>query len=167
MKIKIVLAALIIFASLFLALQYKKKSTKLHVDKEITLAIIKPDAVSANNSGKIIDLIEQNGFEVLGLEKINLSKEQTEKFYSVHKERPFFSELVKFMSEGPVVVLALAKENAVNEWRNLMGSTNPESADVGTIRKLFGTNIQRNATHGSDSIENAKNEIKFFFPYIS
>lgn len=165
---KVILAILVILASLSLMLHYKKikNSKKLHTNKEITLAIIKPDAVDEKHSGKIIDLIEQNGFEVLGLEKINLSKERAEKFYEVHKERPFFKDLVKFMSEGPVIVIALSKENAVAEWRNVMGGTNPEKAEAGTIRKLFGTNIQRNATHGSDSVENAKNEVKFFFPYI-
>ncbi|MDR3646382.1 MAG: nucleoside-diphosphate kinase [Candidatus Babeliales bacterium] len=135
-------------------------------EQELTLAIIKPDAVAAKNTGKIIDIIEQTGFDIVGLEKITLNKEKAEQFYAVHKDRPFYNDLVKFMTEGPVVVIALSKENAVADWRNLMGATNPENADSNTIRKLFGTSIQRNATHGSDSVENAKNEVKFFFPNI-
>jgi nucleoside-diphosphate kinase len=164
---KMIIAMLVILASVSSFFLYKKvKNNYLVANKEITLAIIKPDAVSAKNSGKIIDLIEQNGFEILGLEKINLSQDRAEKFYAVHKDRSFFKDLVKFMSEGPVVVIALSKENAVADWRKLMGETNPEKAEAGTMRKLFGTNIQRNATHGSDSVENAKNEVKFFFPDI-
>lgn len=136
------------------------------MNKEITLAIIKPDAVAAKNSGKIIDLIEKNGFEILGLGKIQLTKEHAEDFYAVHKDRPFFGELVEFMTSGPVIVLALEKENAVADWRKLMGETDPAKAAEGTVRKLFGKNIGENATHGSDSVENAENEVEFFFPYM-
>ncbi|MDR3646381.1 MAG: nucleoside-diphosphate kinase [Candidatus Babeliales bacterium] len=136
------------------------------MEKQITLAIIKPDAVAAKNTGKIIDLIEHNGFEILGLGKIQLTKEHAETFYAVHAERGFFPELVEFMTSGPVVVLALEKENAVAEWRKLMGETDPAKAAAGTVRKLYGKSIGENATHGSDSEENAEAEIEFFFPYM-
>ncbi len=130
---------------------------------EKTLAIIKPDAVRAHNSGKIIDLIEQRGFKILRMEKMQLSQKQAEDFYAVHKARPFFGELVSFMTSGPVVVMALEKENAIADWRKLMGDTNPAKADVATIRKLFGTSIGENATHGSDAPETATVEVNFFF----
>lgn len=134
---------------------------------EQTFAIIKPDAVKAKNAGKIIDRIEQEGFEILGMKKINLSQEQAETFYEVHKERPFFVELVKFMTSGPVVVMTLQKENAIKAWRDLMGSTDPAEADRHTLRKLYGTSKGENATHGSDASETAAVEIKFFFPELS
>jgi nucleoside-diphosphate kinase len=136
------------------------------MEKQVTLAIIKPDAVAAKNTGKIIDLIEHNGFEILGLGKIHLIKEQAEAFYAVHAQRGFFPELVEFMTSGPIVVLALEKENAVADWRKLMGETDPAKAAAGTVRKLFGKSIGENATHGSDSVENAVDEIEFFFPYM-
>jgi len=130
---------------------------------ELTFAMIKPDAVRAKNSGKIIDLIEQNGFEIVRLQKGQLSKEMAEEFYGVHKERSFFPELVNFITSGPVIVMALEKENAVKEWRDLMGATDPVQAAPGTIRKLFGTNIGSNATHGSDAQETAHMELSLFF----
>lgn len=130
---------------------------------ERTLAIIKPDAVKAKNTGKIIDRIEQEGFSIIGLAKLQLDKEQAESFYAVHKGRGFFNELVSFMTSGPIVVLALEKENAVKAWRDLMGATDPLKAEPGTLRKLFGTNVGENATHGSDSLENAAIELDFFF----
>ncbi len=133
---------------------------------ERTLAIIKPDAVASNYSGKIIDMLEENGFSIVGMKKIKLSKEDAEKFYIVHKERPFYSSLTTFMSEGPIIVMVLEKENAIEEYRKLMGATNPEDAEEGTIRKKFGTNIERNAVHGSDSKESASFEIPFFFSEI-
>lgn len=133
---------------------------------EKTFAIIKPDAVAAHHTGKIIDLVEQNGFKILRLQKMLLSKKQAEAFYAIHKERSFFNELVTFMSSGPVVVMALEKENAIAAWRKLMGDTNPAKAEVGTIRKLFGTSIGENATHGSDAAETAAVELKFFFPEL-
>ena len=133
---------------------------------ERTLAIIKPDAVASNYSGKIIDVLEENGFSIVGMKKIKLSKEDAEKFYIVHKERPFYSSLTTFMSEGPIIVMVLEKENAIEEYRKLMGATNPEDAEEGTIRKKFGTNIERNAVHGSDSKESASFEIPFFFSEI-
>lgn len=130
---------------------------------EKTFAFIKPDAIAAHNSGKIIDLIEKDGFNILGMKKIQLSKNQAEKFYAVHKNRPFFNDLVTYMSSGPVIALVLQKDNAVQAWRDLMGSTNPEQAAAGTVRKLYGTDITHNATHGSDSKENAEIETRQFF----
>lgn len=132
--------------------------------KNLTFAMIKPDAVSAKNSGKIIDLIEQNGFEIVRLQKVIIATELAEEFYAVHKERPFFGELVTFVTSDPVVVMALHKEDAVNSWRELIGSTNPAQAAPGTIRHSFGTSIGNNAVHGSDSFENAINELELFFP---
>ena len=132
--------------------------------KEKTLAIIKPDAVGSNYSGKIIDLIETNGFDIVRMEKLNLSKDRAEGFYAVHKERPFFGELVEFMTSGPVVVMVLQKDNAVKAWRDLMGATDPKEAEQGTVRKIYGKNIGENATHGSDSTENAAIEVDYFFP---
>ncbi len=130
---------------------------------ERTFAIIKPDAVAAGNAGKILALIEQSGFKILGMKKTRLSKPQAEGFYAVHKAKPFFSGLIDFMTEGPVVVLALERENAIAKWREVMGATNPANAAEGTIRKQFATNIERNAVHGSDAPETAAIEIPFFF----
>ena len=131
---------------------------------EKTLAIIKPDAVNSKFSGKIIDIIENQGFDIVAMKKMQLSKDKAEGFYAVHKERPFFGELVEFVTSGPVVVMVIKKENAVKAWRDLMGATNPADATEGTIRKQFGKNISMNATHGSDSVENAAIEVKYFFP---
>lgn len=130
---------------------------------ERTLAIIKPDAVAAGHAGKIIAMIEEAGFHILALRKQRLSRAEAEGFYAVHKGRPFFEELVEFMTEGPVVLMALERENAIAGWRELMGATNPEKAEAGTIRKLFGTNIGRNASHGSDAPETAAFELGWFF----
>ena len=134
---------------------------------ERTLAIIKPDAVRAKNAGKIIDHIEQAGFNIIGMKKLQLTREEAELFYAVHRERRFFGELVDFMISGPVVVLALEKDGAIAAWRDLMGATNPDEAAEGTMRKLFGANIGENATHGSDSPETAHTEVAFFFPELS
>lgn len=134
---------------------------------EKTFAIIKPDAVKAKNAGKIIDLVEKNGFNIVRLEKITMTQEQAKTFYAVHKDRSFFQEVVDFMCSGPVIVMALEKQDAVTGWRNLMGKTNPAEAEEGTIRKLYGSNIMENATHGSDSAENAKIELEFFFPGLT
>ena len=128
-----------------------------------TLSIIKPDAMKLKYSGKIIDFIEDKGFTVIAQKKIVLAKSQAEAFYAVHKERPFFSELVDFMISGPILVQIIEAKDAVSYYRDIMGSTNPEEAKDGTIRKLYGTNIQCNAVHGSDSIENANIETSFFF----
>ena len=129
----------------------------------ITFAIIKPDAVKNRNTGKIYDRIISAGFEIKSAKLLRMTQSQAEGFYAVHKERPFFGELTEFMSSGPCMVLALQKENAVEEWRKTIGATNPDEADNGTIRKDFATNIQENAVHGSDSDENEKKEIGFFF----
>ena len=129
----------------------------------LTFAIIKPDAVKNGNTGLILDRIIKSHFEILGAKLLRLSKKQAEGFYDIHKERPFFEELTDFMSSGQCMVLALKKENAVQAWRQTIGSTNPEEAESGTIRKDYATNIQNNAVHGSDSDENAKKEIAFFF----
>jgi len=128
-----------------------------------TLAIIKPDAVAAGNAGAILSLIEKNGFKVKALRMQHLTRAEAEGFYAVHKGKGFYDELVAFMTEGPVVLLALQKENAVQNWRDVMGATNPEKAAAGTVRKLYGTNIGRNAAHGSDSDENAAIELAWFF----
>jgi len=131
--------------------------------KERTLSIIKPDCVAAGNSGKVIDILESNGFSIVAMKKIHMTKKQAEGFYIVHKERPFYDSLTTFMSEGPVVVMVLEKENAIKDYRELMGATNPKDAKDGTIRALFATDIERNAVHGSDSKESADFEIGYFF----
>ncbi|HEX4771875.1 MAG TPA: nucleoside-diphosphate kinase [Bryobacteraceae bacterium] len=130
---------------------------------ERTFAIIKPDAVQNGHVGEIIGIIERNGFRILGLKQRRLSQAEAQAFYAVHKERPFFPGLVTFMTEGPVVVLALEREGAVAKWREVMGATNPANAADGTIRKLFAENIERNSVHGSDAAETAAAEIPFFF----
>jgi nucleoside-diphosphate kinase len=129
----------------------------------LTLGIIKPDAVRAGNSGKIIDRILQGGFKVRGMKLIHQEKKQAEGFYAVHAGKGFYEELTEFMSSGPCVVLALEKENAVRAWRDLMGATNPAEAAAGTLRKEFAKSIGENAVHGSDSDENAAIEISYFF----
>jgi len=130
---------------------------------EQTLSIIKPDAVQKGVIGKILDRFESNGLRVAATKKMMLTKEQAEGFYAVHKERPFFGELVSFMISGPVVVSVLEGENAVSKNRELMGATDPKKAEYGTIRADFAESIDANAVHGSDSLENAKTEIDFFF----
>ena len=130
---------------------------------ESTFAIIKPDAVERNLIGKILERIESNGFKIAAMKKTQLSKTEAEGFYYVHKERPFFASLTEFMCSGPVVLLVLEKEGAISAWRDLMGATNPEDADTGTIRKDFALNIEKNSTHGSDSVENALFETSYFF----
>jgi len=130
---------------------------------EQTLSIIKPDAVKKGVIGKIIDRFESNGLRVAAIKKVQLSRADAEAFYAVHKERPFFGELVEFMISGPVVVSVLEGENAVAKNRELMGATDPKEAEPGTIRADFAESIDANAVHGSDSLENAKKEIAFFF----
>ncbi len=130
---------------------------------ERTLAIIKPDAVARQLSGEILSIIEQAGFRILGMRMMRLHAEEAEGFYAVHRERPFFSGLVTFMIEGPVIVMALERENAIQKWREVMGATNPANAAEGTIRKRFGTAIDRNCVHGSDAPETARTEIAYFF----
>ncbi len=128
-----------------------------------TLSIIKPDAVKKNVVGKIIDRFESNGLRIAAAKKIQLSKCDAKAFYAVHKDRPFFNDLVEFMISGPVVVMVLEGDNAVAKNRELMGATNPKEAAPGTIRADFADSIDANAVHGSDSLENAMNEINFFF----
>ncbi|TQR60995.1 nucleoside-diphosphate kinase [Campylobacter troglodytis] len=130
---------------------------------ERTLSIIKPDAVKKQVIGKIIDRFESNKLRIVAMKKIKLSKDQAQNFYAIHKDRAFFKDLVEFMTSGPVVVLVLEGENAVLKNRELMGATNPKEAKSGTIRADFAESIDANAVHGSDSLENARNEIKFFF----
>lgn len=130
---------------------------------EKTLSIIKPDAVKKGVIGKILDRFESNGLRIAAMKKVQLSKEQAENFYAVHKERPFFKDLVEFMISGPVVVSVLEGEDAVLKNRDLMGATNPKEAKAGTIRADFAESIDANAVHGSDSLENAKIEVEFFF----
>tara|TARA_B100000945_G_scaffold123847_1_gene98323 strand:- start:2289 stop:2711 length:423 start_codon:yes stop_codon:yes gene_type:complete len=128
-----------------------------------TFAIIKPDAVKNKHTGKIYDKIIQSGFKVISVKLLHMTTNQAEDFYDVHKERPFFNDLIKFMTSGPCMVLALEKDNAVKEWRKTIGSTDPKAAMKGTIRSDFAKNVQENAVHGSDSDENAQKEIAFFF----
>jgi nucleoside-diphosphate kinase len=129
-----------------------------------TLAILKPDTVAAGNAGKVLAHLEQAGFRIRGLRVVHLTRAQAEAFYAVHRERPFFSSLVGFMTEGPVIPVALERADAVPALREAMGATDVAKAAAGTIRKLFGTSIERNAIHGSDSPENAALELAFFFP---
>ena len=133
---------------------------------ETTFAIIKPDAFKSGVSGKIIQRIEEAGFQIRAMRLRRLSKKEAEGFYAVHKDRPFFSSLTTFMSSGPVVVLALQAPDAIKKWRTLMGATDPGKADAGTLRKEFGSSIEYNATHGSDAPETAAFELGYFFPGI-
>ena len=130
---------------------------------ENTLAIIKPDAYEKGASGRIIDRIIEEGFEIMGMKSLVLTKRKVEGFYEIHKDKPFFNELTEFMSSGKCILLALRRKNAVNKWREVIGSTNPDEADSGTIRKLFGSNTGNNAVHGSDSKENGNIEVSYFF----
>jgi nucleoside-diphosphate kinase len=130
----------------------------------LTFAMIKPDAVKAGHTGDIISMIEKNGFTIVRMEKRALDKATAEKFYAVHAARPFFGEMINFVTSGPVVIMALKKDNAVVEWRTLMGATNPKDAAEGTVRKRYGTSIGSNAAHGSDAAETAAYELGLFFP---
>ena len=130
---------------------------------ERTFAIIKPDAFAAGNAGKILARIYQEGFKVVGLKKLYLSKTEAEGFYHVHRGKPFFDELTDFMSSGPCLVMVLEAEDAIKRWRDLMGATNPAEAEEGTLRKEFGTFVGENATHGSDAPDTAEFEISYFF----
>ncbi len=130
---------------------------------EQTLSIIKPDAVAKNHIGGIIQMLEKANLHVVAAKMLHMTQEQAEGFYAVHKERPFFGELVEFMTSGPCLVMALEGENAVKANRDIMGATDPKKAEQGTIRATFATSIDANAVHGSDSVENAINEIKYFF----
>lgn len=131
-----------------------------------TFSIIKPDAVASGKAGKILALLEENGFRLVALRMAKLSQSQAEGFYAVHKERPFYGSLVKFMTEGPVVLMALEREDAVKKLREVMGATNPANAAEGTVRKLYAESIERNAIHGSDAPETAAQELQFFFTSV-
>jgi nucleoside-diphosphate kinase len=131
---------------------------------ERTLAIIKPDAVAARHAGRIIQRIEEAGFQIRAMRMLHLSRQDAEGFYAVHRERPFFASLTTFMSSGPVIVLALEAPEAIRTWRALMGATDPAKADAGTLRKEFGRSIENNATHGSDAPDTAAFELGYFFP---
>ena len=130
---------------------------------ERTFSIIKPDATKRNITGKINQIIEQSGLRIIAQKRLQLSTIQAKKFYSVHRDKSFFNDLIEYMTSEPVIVQVLEAENAVNKYRNIMGSTNPKDAEEGTIRKEIALNVQENSVHGSDSLENAKNEIDFFF----
>ena len=130
---------------------------------EQTLSIIKPDAVERNLENEIKEMFKSNGFKILKEKKIQIEKSEAEKFYKVHETKPFYNDLCAYLSSGPIVVMVLEKDNAVLGNRELMGSTNPENAEEGTIRKKYGISIDKNSVHGSDSVENAKIEIDFFF----
>ncbi|MBL7930459.1 MAG: nucleoside-diphosphate kinase [Bacteroidia bacterium] len=132
----------------------------------ITFTMIKPDAVEANNIGPILSMINKAGFRILAMKYMRLTKEQAGDFYAVHRERPFFGELVEYMSSGPIVAAILSKDNAVADYRQLIGATDPTKADEGTIRRLFAKSIAANAVHGSDSNENAQIESNFFFSHL-
>lgn len=137
----------------------EKKSSQ----EEITFAIIKPDAVRHGYTGEIIKLIELNKFDIVGMHKIKLNRHQASRFYREHKDKLFFNSLVNYMISGPIVVMALKKENAIKYWRDLMGATNPEKASVGSLRAMFGSSLTENAVHGSDSQKSAQRELQFFF----
>ena len=132
-------------------------------DLERTFAIIKPDAVAVKATGAILQRIEESGLEIVAMKRLHMTEQLAQGFYAVHRERPFFGDLVKFMTSGPVVVLVLRAENAIQRWRDLMGPTNSNDAPPGTIRGDFGTDVEQNASHGSDAPETAKVEISYFF----
>ena len=132
-------------------------------NSEQTLSIIKPDAVERNLENEIKEMFKKNGFKIINEKKIQIEKSEAEQFYKVHETKPFYNELCSYLSSGPIVVMVLEKENAVLDNRKLMGATNPKDAENGTIRKKYGISIDKNSIHGSDSLENAAIEIKFFF----
>src|SRR4029077_10098516 len=142
---------------------HRREDSEQIMSVERTFSIIKPDAVAAGQAGEILALIQKAGFKIVGLRMTRLSQAQAEGFYAVHKERPFFGGLVKFMTEGPIIVMALERADAVKGLREVMGATNPANAAEGTIRKLFAANIERNCIHGSDAPETAAVELAFFF----
>jgi nucleoside-diphosphate kinase len=130
---------------------------------ERTFAMIKPDAVAAGQTGQILAIIEENGFKIRAMKLKRIATHEAEEFYGVHRERPFFGSLVKFMTEGPSVLLVLEREDAIKKWRDVMGATNPANAAEGTIRKRFAASIERNCVHGSDAPETAAIEVPFYF----
>tara|TARA_B100001057_G_C22480600_1_gene806303 strand:+ start:270 stop:686 length:417 start_codon:yes stop_codon:yes gene_type:complete len=128
-----------------------------------TFSIIKPDAIKRNKSGAINKIIENSNLKIVAQKMIKLSKEKAQGFYAIHKDKPFFNDLIEYMTSGPVIVQVLDGVNSIEEYRKIMGATNPENAEIGTIRKLYALNIQENSVHGSDSEDNAEKEIKYFF----
>ena len=130
---------------------------------EQTFAMIKPDAVAKGHIGEILTAVHQNGFRLVAMRKTRITRPEAEAFYAIHKDRPFFAGLVTFMTEGPVVLMVLEREDAIAKWREVMGATNPANSAEGTIRKRFAENIERNAAHGSDGSDTAKQEVSFFF----
>ncbi len=136
------------------------------MNSDFTFSIIKPNSVRTGKTGPILSMINEGGFEISAMRMVRMTLPQAETFYSVHKDKPFFEDLVEFMTSGPVVVMILKHKNAVEEFRKLIGSTDPNKAEPGTIRKIFAVSVQMNAIHGSDSIENAKREADFFFSGI-
>jgi nucleoside-diphosphate kinase len=136
------------------------------MSKQRTLCIIKPDAVEKRKAGAIIQHLLDEGFDILALRQSLLSQRQAEGFYAIHRERPFFGELVKFMTRSPVVLIALEREDAVQHLRNVIGATDPSKAAEGTVRKLYGSNIGENAVHGSDSVDNGRMECSYYFPGV-
>jgi nucleoside-diphosphate kinase len=136
------------------------------VQMERTFGMIKPEATATGKAGKIIDRIESEGFVIVGMKKMQMTKALAEQFYAVHKEKPFFGELVQSVTSGPIIALVLEKNGAILAWRELMGATNPEKAAEGTLRKLYGTSMTNNATHGSDAPETAASEIALVFPEL-
>ncbi|MBI5636921.1 MAG: nucleoside-diphosphate kinase [Nitrospinae bacterium] len=133
------------------------------MSKQLTLGLIKPDALERGKQGAIIDRILSKGFKIVAMKQIRLTKAQAEAFYAEHAARPFFASLTGYMVTGPIIALALEKENAIADWRTLMGATNPEKADAGTIRKDFAVDLEKNSVHGSDSETSAAREVPFFF----
>ena len=134
------------------------------IEVERTLLIVKPDAVASGKTGAILARVEDEGFESIALEKRLLSKTEARSFYAIHEDKPFYESLVEFMTSGPVIVCALQRENAISKMRAIVGATDPEKAENGTIRYLYGSNVQNNAVHASDSVDNSATEIAFFFP---
>ncbi|MBO8130930.1 MAG: nucleoside-diphosphate kinase [Candidatus Marinimicrobia bacterium] len=131
-----------------------------------TLSILKPDCIERKLTGEAIDFILKKGFEIKAIKMVKLTKQQAEDFYSVHKGKSFFPDLIRYMTSGPVIVMVLKKENAVEEFRKIIGATDPNEAEEGTLRKKYGLDVRKNFAHGSDSVENANKEIAFFFPLI-
>jgi len=132
----------------------------------LTLAILKPDCVRRKLTGKAIDFIESKGFQIISMKKVKLDRAQAEAFYAIHKSKNFFNDLILFITSGPCIAMVLKKDEAVSEFREIIGSTDPKNAKEGTLRRLYADNVQENVIHGSDSVENAKKEIAFFFPLI-
>ncbi len=157
------IACFLVAVAIFASVPMFAKNNSSQKEVQQTLSIIKPDAVAANKIGAITANIEGSGLKVVAMRMTQMTQDQAALFYAVHKDRPFYKTLIEFMSSGPVVVMVLEGDNAVEAYRTLMGATDPAKALPGTLRKDFGASVERNAVHGSDSLENAQTEIKFFF----